>query len=134
MDTCEVRMSVGAVPRTVNRSLWAGAADKLRETDGSSASFPSSPFKYSRYSRISGQCDNWTNRCDMDDNENYYYCYDYYYDDDERDSRPDFPGRRCWEPVVEPVVLQDSAGQVAGGGLPVVEDHRGKQHYNIIVS
>ncbi|KAL5235483.1 hypothetical protein ACI65C_002893 [Semiaphis heraclei] len=64
----------------------------------------------------------------MDDNENYYYCYDYYYDDDERDSRPDFPGRRCWEPVVEPVVLQDSAGQVAGGGLPVVEDHRDNEH------
>lgn len=64
----------------------------------------------------------------MDDNENYYFCYDYYYDDvgdDGRDFRADFPGGRCWEPVAEPVVLQDSAGQVAGGGLPEVADLKG---------
>jgi len=74
----------------------------------------------------------------MDDNDNYYFCYDYYYDDvgdDGRDFRADFPGGRCWEPVEEPMVLQDSAGQVAGGGLPAVADHRGTGRlYVILVS
>jgi len=131
-------MLVGAVPRTVNRSLWACAADKRRETDGGGAPFPNSPLKYRRCSPIPGQC--WTKRCDMDDNENYYYCYDYYYDDvgdDGSDFRADFPGGRCWEPVTEPVVLQDSTGQVADGGLPAVADRRGTRYlcyYCIFVS
>jgi len=72
----------------------------------------------------------------MDDNENYYFCYDYYYDDvgddDGRDFRSaDFPGGRCWDP--EPVVLQDSAGQVADRGLPVVEDCRGTGHLSYYI-
>lgn len=68
----------------------------------------------------------------MDDNENYFYCYDYYYDDgddDGRDFRSDFPGGRCWEPVADPVVLQDAAGQVAGVGLAAVAQRRGTVHY-----
>lgn len=128
-------MLLGAVPRTVNRSLWACAADKLSETDGGGAPFPNSPLKYRRCSPIPGQC--WTKRCDMDDNENYYYCYDYYYDevaDDGRDICADFPGGRCWEPATEPVVLQDSEGQVAGSGLSAVADSRGKRFYVNIVS
>ncbi|XP_026822166.1 homeobox protein MOX-1-like [Rhopalosiphum maidis] len=67
----------------------------------------------------------------MDDNDNYYYCYDYYFDDDgddERDFRQDFPGGRCWEQVAEPVVLQDPVGQVANGGLPVVIDSKENDH------
>ncbi|XP_022179664.1 homeobox protein MOX-1-like [Myzus persicae] len=67
----------------------------------------------------------------MDDNENYFYCYDYYYDDgddDGRDFRSDFPGGRCWEPVADPVVLQDAAGQVAGVGLAAVAQRRENEH------
>lgn len=70
----------------------------------------------------------------MDDNDNYYYCYDYNFDDDgddERDFRQDFPGERCWEQVAEPVVLQDPIRQVASGGLASITDRKGTKYYHL---
>jgi len=70
----------------------------------------------------------------MDNNENYYFCYDFYFDDDgddERDFHQDFPGGRCWGQVAEPVVQQDPIRQVTSDGLPSITDRKGTKYYNL---